>query len=100
MGKMFAFLNLFRVGESLANAGAWKTGGMALQAALVTFFLAGNDILAAFGLSFRIDQAQANSLAVIAVSVASLVFTFITSDKVGLLPAKPPVQSEGDKPAP
>lgn len=92
MSKMFAFFNLFRVGESLLNAGIWKTGGMALQMALVAFFLAGNDILALVGIPFRFDQAQADNLALIVVTGVNFVFTFITSDKVGLLPARLPTE--------
>lgn len=92
MSKMFAFFNLFRIGESLMNAGTWKVGGMALQGALVAFFLAGNDILGSLGLPFRFDQAQADGMALIIVTGVNLVLTFITSDKVGLLPAKSPVE--------
>lgn len=88
MGKLLAFFNLFRAGESLANAGMWKVGGVALQGALVTFFMAGNEILASMGLPFRFDQATANSTALIVTTAVGLVFTFITTDKIGVLPAK------------
>lgn len=89
MGKLFAFFNAFRAGESLANAGLWKTGGMALQIALVAFFMAGNEIMAAFGLSFRFDSATANAFALVVVTAVGIVFDIITTDKVGIVPSKP-----------
>lgn len=95
MTKIFALLDLFRKGSSVANPALWKQGGMALQVVLVGLILSANTVAGMFGYDLNISEAQAGSIAAGVVTVVCIVFTYVTSDKVGILPAKPEVPPEG-----
>jgi hypothetical protein len=87
LDKIRAAWAVFHRGEAVADPAAWKSGGM--QAVTIAAFLTAIlDLLKALGHEITIDQATINGVAVGVISVVHVVFTVITSDKVGLR-AKP-----------
>jgi hypothetical protein len=80
--------DVLRKGESLANPGVWKVGGMALSAAVGAFALSINSLAQAAGYDLHIDQGTADALGAVAAWVVGCVFHVATTDKLGL-PAKP-----------
>lgn len=93
MGKISAFFDLFRKGVAVANPEAWKTGGMAFAPVLVAFLVSLDSLLDQFGIDIHMDTQTATLVAGGVLAIYHWVLTFITSDKVGVLPAKevPPV---------
>lgn len=87
MEKLWAILDLFRKGNMVANPQAWKNGGIGV-AALVPCLLALARVSAAFGFELVVTEADAGAIAAGIVSIAGIVTTVVSSDKVGL-PAKP-----------
>ena len=95
MQKLLAVLALFRQGNVVANAAAWKNRQITVTA-LGAFLLALIHVLKAFGVEIPVDEEIANTIAAGVLAVFNIVLTLVTTDKVGL-PSKPDevsVQSE------
>ncbi len=89
MRKLWAILDLFRKGNAVAEPGLIKNGGMGLITVLTTLLLSFSGVANAFDWSFRISQEEAATIAAGIATVLHIVFTVITSDKVGLPPKDP-----------
>lgn len=87
MDKVMALVNLFRVGGSVADPVAWKTGQITATV-LGTVMIALADVARAFGLPVPLGPAEFNGLAAGAIAVVNVVLTLVTSEKVGVLPEK------------
>ena len=94
IGKAF---NVLRKGECLANPAVWKTGGLALSAAIGALLVSINDLAKALGYDLQITSEVAGALGVVGAWGVGLYFTLATSDKVGLPPKPGPV--DGKDPA-
>lgn len=90
MGKLLDLLDLFRKGAAVSEPALWKNRS-ALTLALTALILTGCRAAKGFGYEIPISETDAASIAAgIAVAVG-LLSTYLTSDKVGILPAKPEV---------
>lgn len=89
MNKILALIDLFRKGEAVANKAAWKRGQITVTA-LGGVMLAGTQVASAFGydLPTGVTEETVNYLAAGIIGVTNIVLTYITSDKVGILPEK------------
>lgn len=85
MDKLIALVNLFRVGGSVADPVAWKTGQITATV-LGTVLIAGADLARAFGIPVPLSPAEFNGIAAAAIAVVNVVLTLVTSEKVGVLP--------------
>src|SRR5258708_5234381 len=95
MGKIGAFWNLLRAGQSVADPAKWKSrtnavnGMIALVAAIV-------GLGKVFGFDYNLsadDLAAVGAGIVGVVSVANSVMCVVTSDKVGFLPPLDPADA-------
>lgn len=89
MTKLGAIFDLFRKGESVANKEAWKNGQITATA-LAGVVMAVANVATAYGyaLPAGIDPDTVTAIAGGVIGLVNLVLTYITSEKVGLLPAK------------
>lgn len=89
MEKLSALWNLFRRGEGLADlhAATWKERQLAITI-LVPFLAAAARVARSFGFDPGLTDDDLAVLAGGVVVIANVVLTVVTSDKVGLLPAK------------
>lgn len=83
MQKLLAVLALFRQGNVIANAAAWKNRQITITA-LGAFLLALFHVLKAFGVEIPVDEETTNTIAAGVLCIVNIVLTFFTSDKVGL----------------
>jgi hypothetical protein len=88
MNKLLAFFDLFRKGSEVADPALWKNRGAAVIAvtALIYALL---QVAKAYGYDFNLSPEDVGGIAVGVVAVVSLLVTYITSSKVGILPPKP-----------
>lgn len=86
-GKFGALINLFRKGDEIANAQAWKQGGIT-TAAIAAFLLAADSTLRAFGYDLPITADQAKDIGGGILAIVGVVLPAITSTRAGILPAK------------
>lgn len=93
MQKLLALLKLFRRGNEVANAAAWKNGQITANV-LAGLVLAAAGAAQAFGLGIEVSDADALAMGGGVLAVANVVLTVVTSRKVGL-----PAGSESDRPA-
>ena len=96
MGKLADAWNLFRKGEVVANPAAWKQGQMSVNA-VGAVILAGSQMLGDYNVHLPISQDAAMAIAGGIVAIFNIVFTIVTSDKVGLSP-KPVSNSQEESP--
>jgi len=96
MGKLLDLLDLFRKGAAVSEPALWKNRS-ALTLALTALILTGCKVAKGYGYEIPISETDAASIAAGVAIVVGLFSTYLTSDKVGLLPPKP-VQpdSQGD----
>ena len=87
MQKLLAVLALFRQGNVVANAAAWKNRQTTVTA-LGAFLLALLHVLKAFGVEIPVDEETANTIAAGVLCLVNIVLTLVTTDKIGL-PSKP-----------
>ena len=87
--KLKLFYDLFRKGQELANAEAWKNRQVVANI-LGGFILAIVALMKAFGYDLPIDSDTAMSIAFGIAAIVNVILTITTSKKVGL-PAKPDV---------
>jgi uncharacterized membrane protein len=88
MNKVSALFDLFRRGSAVADPALWKNRS-ALVMALSALIVAAAQVAKAFGYDFGIDNDTASAIAGGIAAVAGVFSTYATSDKVGVLPAKP-----------
>lgn len=86
-GKITALVNLFKVGQVVANPAAWKEGTITVNT-IATILAAAIGAATAFGFGIPITPVELNVLSTGILSVigaGNVVMHYITSDKVGLL---------------
>ena len=83
MNKLLAIWQLFKQGNSVADATAWKNRQISVTV-LAGVILAAINVLSSFGLSVPIDVETANAIAGGVIAVVNVVLTLTTSDKVGI----------------
>ena len=83
MQKLLAVLALFRQGNVVANAAAWKNRQITVTA-LGAFLLALIHVLKAFGVEIPVDEETANTIAAGVLCLVNIVLTLVTTDKIGL----------------
>lgn len=86
-----AALDCLRKGSALTSSGLWRTGGIALSAAIGGFALSINSIAGAFGHDLHIDQPTADAIGAVAAWVVGTITHLAASHDIGVLPAKPGV---------
>lgn len=87
--RLLAVMDLFRKGEAVANKEAWKTGQITVTA-VAGLIMALIQVGKAFGYSLPVDV-DSDTITAFAggtLGFINIVLTFITSEKVGILPAK------------
>lgn len=92
MRKLSAAWRVFKAGEVVANPGAWKRGQVtsnAVAALLVALVYAAE----AFGYEIPLTGEAIDAIAVGLFAMVNVVFTVVSTDKVGLPPGRHP----GDK---
>ena len=85
--KIGNVLSLFRVGQSVADPAAWKSGAITVSI-LAPVLMKLNDTLVAFGVNTGVSDATASDLAVGIVAIVNIIVTLISSKTVGVAPAK------------
>ena len=93
MGKLLDLLDLFRKGAAVSEPALWKNRS-ALTLALTALILTGCKVAKGYGYEIPISETDAASIAAGVAVVVGLFSTYATSDKVGILPAKPIVQPD------
>jgi hypothetical protein len=99
MGRLLDFLDLFRKGAAVSEPALWKNRS-ALTLALTALILAGCRVAGGFGYVVPITETDAATIAAGVAILVGLFSTFATSDKVGVLPAKPLPPDSGPALAP
>lgn len=87
MRKLLDLLDLFRKGAAVSEPALWKNRS-ALTLALTALILTGCRVAKGYGYEIPISEADAASIAAGVAVVVGLLSTYLTSGKVGLLPAK------------
>jgi hypothetical protein len=88
MSKLLDLLDLLRKGSAVTDPKLWKDRA-ALTLALTALILTGCRAAKGFGYEIPISETDAASIAAGVAVLVGLFSTYATSDKVGLLPAKP-----------
>jgi hypothetical protein len=100
MEKLLALLDLFRKGNACADPAKWKSHQVTatmLAVAIIAFFR----MLKAFGYGLPIDEDSATAISGGIIAIANVLFTYTTSDKIGLLQPKTGNEAGGvDSPQP
>ncbi len=99
MGRLLDFLDLFRKGAAVSEPALWKNRS-ALTLTLTALILAGCRVAGGFGYAVPITETDAATIAAGVAIVVGLFSTYATSDKVGILPAKPLPPDSSPAPAP
>ena len=87
MGKIGALLDLFRYGGEVANVESWKRGQVTVNS-LVALLAAMVAMSRAFGYDIPVSNDGIAAIAGGLFAAVNLVFTVVSSSRVGLLPAK------------
>lgn len=93
--KLGAIWNLFRKGEEIANAEAWKKGTISVSA-LTAFLLAAVKLTKGTAYELPLDEASVEAFSVAVLTIASTLMHIITSKKAGILPAKEDAADSGE----
>lgn len=88
MNKLVALIDVFRKGSAVADPALWKNRSAAVIA-IAALIMAAVEAAKAYGYDLPIDSETALLLAGGIAAAVGLLGNFATSDKVGLLPAKP-----------
>jgi len=86
-GKLSAFWDLFRKGQEVSNAEAWKTGTISVSA-LSAFLYAIVKLTKGTQYEIPLDEASVEAFSGGVLAIAATVMHIITSKKAGILPAK------------
>lgn len=87
MSRLSAILDLFRYGGEVANAEAWKRGQVTVNS-LVAILAALVALSRSFGYDIPVSNDGIAAIAGGVFAAVNLVFTVVSSNRVGLLPAK------------
>ena len=87
MSRLSAILDLFRYGGEVANAEAWKRGQVTVNS-LVAILAALVALSRSFGYDIPVSNDGIAAIAGGVFAAVNLVFTVVSSSRVGLLPAK------------
>ncbi len=85
--KVAAIFGLFRVGQSVANPAAWKTGAITVSL-LLPVFMQLRTVMQAFGIDLGLSDETVTALAGGFVAGINVLVTLVSSKTVGVLPAK------------
>lgn len=88
MNKLLALLDLFRKGSRVADAELWKSRQVSTTM-LVVLIIAGVKVASLFGYVLPIDEDSATAIAGGIIAVVNVLLTYATTNKLGVLPAKP-----------
>jgi hypothetical protein len=91
-----AAFDSLRKGEAVSNPELWKHGGAALQVALAAFILSLNSLAKAAGYDLQLTPELAGQIAAGVVAFVGVFVTYVSSKRVGILPAKQMAGSAGD----
>ena len=86
--KLSAFFDLFRKGQEISNAEAWKKGTISVSA-LSAFLYAIVKLTKGTQYEVPLDEASVEAFASAVLTLAATVMHIVTSKKAGVLPAKP-----------
>ncbi len=88
MKKLISLIDLFRKGSEVADPALWKNRGAAVIAvtALIYALL---QLAKAYGYEIDLSSEDVGGIAVGVVTLVSLLITYVTSSKVGILPSRP-----------
>lgn len=86
--KLKALYDLFRKGEEVANAEAWKMGTISVSA-LSAFLYAIVKLTKGTVYEIPLDESMVEGVSGAILTIAATVMHVITSKKAGILPAKP-----------
>lgn len=87
MSKLSAILDLFRYGGEVANAESWKRGQVTVNS-LVALLAAAVALARSFGYDIPVTNDGIAAIAGGLFAATNLVFTVISSSRIGVLPAK------------
>lgn len=96
MEKLSAFIDLFRKGSMVADPKTWKERA-ALAMAIAGAIMALVQVLKHYGIDLPIDEEKATAIAGGIAVLIGVCSTLFTSDKVGVLPPKLPVDDKPDQ---
>lgn len=99
MNKIGALLDLFRYGGEVANVESWKRGQVTVNS-LVALLAALVAMSRAFGYDIPVSNDGIAAIAGGLFAAVNLVFTVVSSSRVGILPAKVQPDSFPDLPRP
>lgn len=99
MNKLLAFIDLFRRGSVVADPALWKNRSAA-TIALAGLIAALVQIARLYGYELPLDEDAILAIAGGIATVVGLFVTYGTSDKVGVLPAKPAPDPDPAPPPP
>lgn len=88
MGKLSAIIDLFRKGSEVANAEAWKKGQITANT-VIALLAAIAATARAFGYPIPVDNDGIAAIGGGLFALSNVIFTVVSSSRVGLLPAKP-----------
>lgn len=103
--KLGAFWDLFRKGQEISNADAWKKGTISISA-LSAFLYAVVKLTKGTQYEVPLDESSVEVFAGAVLTIASTIMHIITSKKAGILPAKssdgsyPEIEQVREVPAP
>ena len=86
--KLSAFFDLFRKGQEISNAQAWKKGTISVSA-LSAFLYAIVKLTKGTQYEVPLDEASVEAFSGAVLTLAATVMHIVTSKKAGVLPAKP-----------
>lgn len=98
LNKLRTLFNLFRKGEEVANAAAWKNGTIAVNT-VAAFLAAAFAVASSFGYTIDASPEQTEAVAggiIAAVGIFNGVMHIVTSKKVGLPPQPENIDREPD----
>lgn len=85
--KLSAFFDLFRKGQEISNAEAWKKGTISVSA-LSAFLYAIVKLTKGTQYEVPLDEASVEAFSGAVLTLAATVMHIVTSKKAGVLPAK------------
>lgn len=87
MEKLLSIVDLFRKGSAVDDPSAWKNKQISATM-LGVAIVAAVRVAKAFGYDLPIDEDTSTAIAGGIIAAVNVVLTYVTSDKVGVLPAK------------
>lgn len=97
MNKLMALFDLFRKGATVSDPALWKNRS-GLIIALMAVLSAAVGTARAFGYDVQIAEVDIRNVAETIAIVAGFFGVYATSDKVGIFPEKPKLQTDSQPP--